>query len=85
MLEHFDETFILYLLLADLKEPCGNEKYHPCHRNATCENYQSDMFLCKCNKGFLGDGQTCEKKPGIDFTDVIYSDGEQGERTVESN
>ena len=79
----FDETFILYFLLADLKDPCGNDKYPPCHRDATCEDRNNITFLCICNKGFLGDGLTCEKKPA--FTNIFYSDGEQGEQTVESN
>ena len=72
MLEHLLRHFFLYFLLADLKSPCENKKYSPCHLNATCKHGKMDSFSCKCNKGFSGNGLTCKKR-GIGFSDIFFS------------
>ena len=75
MLEHLMRRFVLFFFLADLKFPCKNKKHSPCHRNATCVDFEKETFYCECNKGLLGDGRTCEKKRGIGFTDFLLSWG----------
>ncbi|XP_078694633.1 uncharacterized protein LOC144923712 isoform X2 [Branchiostoma floridae x Branchiostoma belcheri] len=50
------DYYNMYALCADA-DNCMNGSYH-CDSDATCTNFP-DGFICDCNSGYSGDGNTC--------------------------
>lgn len=69
--------YILTLVIippVDIDE-CDPATYlsHNCHQNATCTNTEGS-FTCACNKGFQGDGRSCQSKTTtITLVSLIHS------------
>ena len=49
-----------YLFLVDIDE-CANEVENDCHTNALCTNIEGS-YVCRCKRGYTGDGQDCTGK-----------------------
>ena len=52
---------IWFISYADINECLRN----PCDRNARCVN-NVGSFTCSCNRGYSGDGKTCNGKKHAD-------------------
>lgn len=49
--------------LVDVNE-CANEETNECDTNALCTN-TNGSYVCRCTKGFKGDGRNCTGKRRI--------------------
>ena len=53
-------TTVVMFLLSDTDE-CASPETNECDSNALCTNTDGS-YVCRCVKGFEGDGKTCKGK-----------------------
>ena len=60
MRHNFQLCLIFLALTSCVKSESVCDK--PCHKDAACKAYESGQSCCKCNEGYLGNGQHCYQK-----------------------
>ena len=48
-------------------DECGSPETNSCHSNALCTNTEGS-YVCRCLRGYNGDGQNCTGKCVVQFT-----------------
>ena len=57
--------------IADLDE-CASAETNECDSNALCNNTQGS-YVCRCMKGFEGDGRNCTGKRRFEILNSLFA------------